>query len=143
MTLPAIEWLETMLVTASKGRRVQFHPKCCDEAKGSHHADWDNSHETSLIMADGTRYRGYSSHRHSRDAELDGYAFDLAQKVIADAARIEELEGFIRDFATATFDALPCAFIADPQDRPDDATDLAAVLAWQDDARELLKEAKP
>lgn len=58
------------------------------------------------------------------------------------AARIEALGGFIRDFATATFDALPCAFIADPQDTPDDATDLAAVLAWQDDARDLLKGGK-
>ena len=59
--------------------------------------------------------------------------------ILAVLSRIEELEGFIRDFAATTFDALPRPFIADPQDRPDDATDLAAVLAWQDDARDLLK----
>ena len=62
--------------------------------------------------------------------------------IFAAALVIVPLGGFIRDFATATFDALPCAFIADPQDTPDDATDLAAVLAWQDDARDLLKGGK-
>ena len=59
--------------------------------------------------------------------------------ILAVLSRIATLEGFIRDFAATTFNAMPCAFIADPQDRPDDATDLAAVLAWQDDARDLLE----
>ena len=53
--------------------------------------------------------------------------------------RITALEGFISDFASCKFDALPHPFTADPQDRPDDVTDRAAVLAWQDDARDLLE----
>ena len=63
--------------------------------------------------------------------------------ILAVLSRIEELEGFIRDFAATPFNTLPRQFIADPQDTPDDATDLAAVLAWQDDALDLLKGAKP
>ena len=62
-----------------------------------------------------------------------------AAELASNAARIDLLEGFIRDFAACKFDALPHPFTADPQDRPDDVTDHAAVMAWQDDARDLLK----
>ena len=80
-----------------------------------------------------------ASHITSGDSMFDPLISFNAWNTRTDTARIEELEGFIRDFAATTFDALPRPFIADPQDRPDDATDLAAVLAWQDDARDLLE----
>ena len=81
----------------------------------------------------------------ARFVERCRIAFDVIDEIktmTANTARITALEGFIRDFAACKFDALPRPFIADPQDRPDDATDLAAVLAWQDDARDLLKGGK-
>lgn len=84
-----------------------------------------------------------ASHITSGDSMFDPLISFNAWNTRTDTARITALESFIRDFAACKFDALPHPFTVDPQDRPDDATDLAAVLAWQDDARDLLKGAKP
>ena len=58
--------------------------------------------------------------------------------ILAVLSRIEELEGFIRDFAATTFNAMPRQFVADPH-----KVSRVAVLAWQDKAQDLLKGAKP
>ena len=65
---------------------------------------------------------------------------DEIKTMTANTARITALEGFIRDFAACKFHALPHPFILRAaHDHRNDVTYHAAVLAWQDDARELLK----
>jgi hypothetical protein len=78
-----IERAKAALEGATKGRRVQFSPRFCKEAEGTPFSEWDTSHETSVIRPDGTRYRGYSVHRHADDAALDNLAPDLARALIA------------------------------------------------------------
>jgi hypothetical protein len=73
------EAVKAALDGATKGKRVQFHPDYCDEAKGSDWKTWDTSHDTSVILRDGKRYKGYSHHKHAADATLDNIAPDLAR----------------------------------------------------------------
>ena len=68
---------------------------------------------------------------------------DALARVRAEArARIDELEGFIADFASAKFDSLKQPNIRHPADELDPVTDAMIVWAWQEDARELLKGEK-
>lgn len=57
-------------------------------------------------------------------------------------ARIDELEAFIADFASAKFDSLPRPLVRHPADEPDPVTDATVVWSWQEDANELLKGEK-
>ena len=57
-------------------------------------------------------------------------------------ARIDELEAFIADFASAKFDSLPLPLVRYPADEPDPVTDAMPVWSWQDDAKELLEGEK-
>jgi hypothetical protein len=72
-----------LVAAATPGRRVQFHGYYYKEADGTDHSTWDSSHETSVILPDGSRYRGYAWHKHAADASLDALAPDLAGEVIA------------------------------------------------------------
>lgn len=56
--------------------------------------------------------------------------------------RIDELEAFITDFASAKFDSLPLLLGRHPADEPDPVTDATVVWSWQEDANELLKGEK-
>jgi len=101
-----IERAKERLQWATQGRRVQFAPRFCKEAEGTPFSEWDSSHETSVILPDGTRYRGYSVHKHSADAELDNMAPDLARALIDTTAerdalreRVARLEAALRPFA--------------------------------------------
>lgn len=91
MALPSIYEMAVILANATKGRRVRFHPSCCPEAVGTPISEWDTSHNTSVILNDGTRYAKYSEHRHADDAKLDNLAYALAVQYIADSSLIEEL----------------------------------------------------
>lgn len=82
------EAVKAALDGATKGKRVQFHPDYCDEAKGSDWKTWDTTHDTSVIRRDGTRYKGYSHHKHAADATLDNIAPDLAREYL----RLKEVE---------------------------------------------------
>lgn len=57
-------------------------------------------------------------------------------------ARIDELEAFIADFASAKSDSLPRPLVRHPADEPDPVTDATVVWSWQEDANELLKGEK-
>jgi hypothetical protein len=96
-----IERAKERLQWATQGRRVQFAPRFCKEAEGTPFSEWDSSHETSVILPDGTRYRGYSVHRHSADAELDNMAPDLARALIDTTAERDKIKAaaiqFLRD----------------------------------------------
>ncbi len=96
------------LEVATKGRRVQFHPAYCKEAEGTPFSEWDSSHETSVIRPDGTRYRGYATHRHAYDAALDDLTPDLTLALIETTAerdalreRVARLEAVSADLAHA------------------------------------------
>ena len=82
MTQPTIEQIREAVEAATKGRRVQFNPRFCKEAEGTPCVEWDTSHETSVIRPDGSRMRGYATHKHADDAALDDMAPDLAQMVL-------------------------------------------------------------
>jgi hypothetical protein len=69
--------------SATPGRRVQFHGRYCEEAAGTPVTAWDTSHDTSLILPNGMRYRDYSHHKHAADASLDALAADLARLAVA------------------------------------------------------------
>jgi hypothetical protein len=73
---------------ATPGKPVQFDPRYCDEAKEAPCQEWDTSHDLSVILGDGTRYR-IGHFRHADDAAFDQAARTL---VPAMADRIEELE---------------------------------------------------
>jgi hypothetical protein len=75
--------LKKLVEAATPGRRVQFHGLYCEEADGTDCPTWDSSHETSVILPDGSRYRGYAWHKHAADASLDALAPALAREVIA------------------------------------------------------------
>lgn len=81
---------------ATKGRRVQFSGKYCQEAKGTSPTSWDSSHDTSVIRPDGARMKGYAHHKHADDATLDAMAPDMA----------DEIERLTAALATARDDAL-------------------------------------
>jgi hypothetical protein len=78
-----IERAKEALEVATPGKRVQFHGYYCKEAESTPFTDWDTSHETSVILPDGSRYRGYSNHKHAADAALDALAHDLASLAVA------------------------------------------------------------
>jgi hypothetical protein len=75
--------LRKLLDGATEGRRVQFNPGYCREAVGTHPHEWDSSHDTSVILPDGSRLKGYARHKHADDAALDALAPTLAREVLA------------------------------------------------------------
>jgi hypothetical protein len=95
---------------ATPGRRVQFHGRYCEEAEGTDYTTWDSSHETSVILPDGSRYRGYARHKHAADASLDALSLTLAREVIA----LRESAGELADAAQrhADFDPILAKAIA-------------------------------
>lgn len=95
LTKEQINALPDLLNRSTRGRRVQFMPSYCSEAKGTPFSEWDTSHETSVIRPDGSRMRGYAQHKHSDDAALDGWAPSLAATVIEQQAEIERLRNAV------------------------------------------------
>lgn len=89
--------LRALVDGATQGRRVQFHPLYCAEAKDADCADWDTSHDISVILPDGRRYRGYSHHKHAADAELDALALPLAAEVLELRAEVARLRSMMED----------------------------------------------
>jgi hypothetical protein len=80
-----LDRVKSALKYATPGRRVQYHPSYCEEAKNDktrERWDIDSSHDTSVIRPDGSVMRGYARHRHSNDAELDSMAYELAKKYV-------------------------------------------------------------
>lgn len=92
MTRLTDDELRALVDVATPGRRVQFHPLYCAEAKDADCVEWDSSHDTSVILPDGTRYRRYSQHKHAADAALDGLALPLAAEVLELRAEVERLQ---------------------------------------------------
>jgi len=89
------------LTGLAPGRRVQFHPNYCPEAKGTHCREWDSSHDMSVIRPDGTRYR-IATYRHADDACLSQAAPDLHRIVTEQATEIAQARAAlvsIRDHA--------------------------------------------
>jgi len=76
-----IEELQRLVDAATPGKRVQFHPAYCEEAKGTPFSEWDTSHDSSAILPDGTRKR-IGSVTHAADAVLSDKAPDLARELI-------------------------------------------------------------
>ena len=77
-----LKQVEEALEGATPGRRVQFHPQYCPEAKGVE-TNFDSSHDTSAILPDGGVLRGYARHKHASDAALDALAPAMARALIA------------------------------------------------------------
>ena len=73
--------LRKLLDEATHGRRVQYHPHYCKEAIGAPFADWDSSHDMSVILPDGSRYK-IATYRHAGDAALSQVAPQLAAAII-------------------------------------------------------------
>lgn len=73
-----IDFIESLLQNATQGRRVQFHPYYCAEAKGAPVGTWDTSHDMSVIREDGTRYK-IAHYQHAADAALSQAAPELAR----------------------------------------------------------------
>jgi hypothetical protein len=94
--------LQKLLDAATPGRRVRFHGTFCKEAQDTPFTEWDSSHQTSVILPNGERYRGYATHKHANDAALDGMAPDLARRVIA-AEKLAEALRFYRMNVTPGF----------------------------------------
>ena len=74
--------LRKLLDAATPGRRVQFHPFYCPEAVGTPFTDYDSSHEMSVILPSGTRYK-IATYKHADDAALSQIAPQLAAEVLA------------------------------------------------------------
>jgi len=85
-----IEELQLLVDAATPGKRVQFHPAYCEEAKGTPFSEWDTSHDSSAILPDGTRKR-IGSFTHAADAALADKAPDLASEVLALRAERDRL----------------------------------------------------
>jgi hypothetical protein len=102
MTNLTPEAVKAALDGATKGKRVQFHPDYCNEAKGSDWKEWDTSHDTSVILQNGTRYKGYPHHKHAADATLDNMAPDLAR----DWLHLKEVEKAGKKLARQLFEAV-------------------------------------
>jgi hypothetical protein len=73
--------VEAMLYEATAGKRVQFHPTYCPEAKGSPFSEWDTSHEMSVIRPDGSRYK-LAHYRHASDAAISQAAPTIARQLL-------------------------------------------------------------
>ncbi|EDM70799.1 hypothetical protein RAZWK3B_15418 [Roseobacter sp. AzwK-3b] len=91
-----IDRAKSALEGATPGRRVQFHGDYYMEAKGTPFTEWDTSHDTSVILPNGERLRGYSRHKHAADAELDNLAPDLARLAVAAAELADRLDAKLR-----------------------------------------------
>jgi hypothetical protein len=107
--LLTIAQIEALRDAATPGRRVQYHPKYCPEAKDVHFPDWDMSHDMSVILPTGARYR-LAEYRHANDAALSQAAPDIAAtaidaltKLAAAEARIAELEAGIHEASDPDF----------------------------------------
>lgn len=86
------EAVEALLKAVTPGRPVQFHPKYCPEAKGAQPKDWDTSHDLSVILPDGSRYR-IGTFRHADDALFDQVARELVPALLAKLAKaVDALE---------------------------------------------------
>ena len=107
-----VERATAALEGVTPGKPCQFHPSYCKEAEGTPFSEWDSSHDLSVILPDGKRYK-IGHFRHSADAGFDQFA---RQWVPEAAARISAL--------TATVD------------RQTQMMDL-----WADDLAEAHKEA--
>jgi hypothetical protein len=73
--------VEALLYEATAGKRVQFHPTYCSEAKGSPFSEWDTSHEMSVIRPDGSRYK-LAHYRHASDAAISQAAPTIARQLL-------------------------------------------------------------
>ena len=73
--------VRALLDGATPGRRVQFHGSYCPEAVGTPFSDWDTSHDVSVILPDGSRYR-LAHYKHASDAYLSQMAPDLARALL-------------------------------------------------------------
>lgn len=75
------QMLRDLIAAATPGRRVQFHPFYCPEAKGAPWSEWDTSHDMSVILTNGERYK-LATYRHANDAALSQVAPQLAAEVL-------------------------------------------------------------
>lgn len=85
-----IDFIESLLQNATQGRRVQFHPYYCEEAKGAPVGTWDTSHDMSVIREDGTRYK-IAQYQHAADAALSQAAPELANMAMDEKRRADSL----------------------------------------------------
>lgn len=83
------------------GKPCQFHPSFCKEAEGTPFSEWDSSHDLSVILPDGKRYK-IGHFRHSADAGFDQFA---RQWVPEAADRISALTAQVADARDQRSDA--------------------------------------
>ena len=96
-----VERATAALEGVTPGKPVQFHPSYCEEAKGAPFSEWDSSHDLSVILPDGKRYR-IGSFRHAADA---GFYHFTRQWVPEAAAHIAALTAE-RDYTHGTNEVL-------------------------------------
>lgn len=77
-----IQQAKLALEGASGGKRVQYHPHYCNEAKGTPLREWDSWHDLSVVSPMGGRRR-LASYRYAGDAFLSQIAPDLARALLA------------------------------------------------------------
>lgn len=81
--------IETVLSKMTPGRAVKFHPNCCDEAVGADVSEWDTSHDVSVILKDGRRYR-VATFKHAVDAWFYQQARDIVPAILAEREALKQ-----------------------------------------------------
>jgi hypothetical protein len=92
--------LREAIALATRGKPVRFHPTYCPEAKDAKFQEWDSSHDLSVILPGGSRYR-IGTFRHSTDARFDQLARELLPEVLLALVELEASneEAYAKGFA--------------------------------------------